>query len=353
MKKIDLLVDLSCVGTFGTKLYEEYLYKFLLTNYLNKKILVLTTSDIKIRLKKNVFIKKIPFKNLLIRNLIIQFYIPFLVYFYDIKYTYTPFDVSYLFKRKETKILGLRNPTPFIKKSRGYVSKLIFYYLVYAGCQNSDKFITPTFFSLNLFKKKYKINKNQIYKIYHGHEISFNEVRIQENNYIIFISNFYFQKNLHLAIPAFENYCIENKDYDLKFIIIGSVIDKSYYNYLLSMIDNDFRHRIIFKFSLNRDLLLSYLKNSRFLFLPTEAETFCHPFAEAQNLNKFILCLNNSFSKEVCQNNAIYSAKSIRELSKNIKLLINNPDHFQLKKNNLLLSLHEEFDKTFKVIFNE
>ena len=217
--------------------------------------------------------------------------------------------------------------------------------------KSCKKVICPSNFSMRLYRRYYKIPNNKFKIIYHGFE---NENFIKKNpytfKYIIFLSNFYFHKNFHLVIDSYLKF-ISNTNSNIKLLAIGSIINKNYFTNVIKKIPIKYSDMIIFKHDLDRESVINSLFFSEFLFLPTEAETFCHPFCEAQIYKKKILCLDNAFSKEICKKNAIYSPKKIDDLEKNISLTLSLDK--DILNNTILKHYQLEMRTTFDLFFKK
>ena len=347
----DLIYDLSMVSTHGPLLYDRFSKEYLSKNYLQKKILIFTRSkssfnNIK---NKNLTIKRIYFNNFILRNIELQIKILWIFITNKTNTYYSPFDISPIFNPVKNKIIALRNPTPFIKNSRSKISKLIFFFIVSVSVNKCKKIICPSNFAKRLYRRYYQIPNEKLFIIYHGFENeNFKKKNLYNFKYIIFLSNFYYHKNFHLVLDSYIKY-LDNSSSGIKLLAIGSIINKEYFKNLTLKIPKKYSNMILFKHDLNRESVINSLLYSEFLFLPTEAETFCHPFCEAQIYKKKILCLNNSFSKEICRNNAIYSAKNTKDLSKNISKAILSKK--RIVKGDYLRSYNFEMNSTFDLIF--
>jgi hypothetical protein len=83
--------------------------------------------------------------------------------------------------------------------------------------------------------------------------------------------------------------------------------------------------------------------------LPTQGETFCHPFVEALFNNIKIVCLDNAISKEICTNNAFFAKKNIISIKDNVIIALNHKTDFNLKLLHRYNS-DSEFNKTFALL---
>ena len=309
---IKYFIDLSSVNTFGTKKYDRQLFNYISKYKQTEKFLILCSqySSFYNYKNKNIIVIVNPFNNAFLRYLYgcIKLY---KYYFFDkIEYYYFPFDLSFFYVRK--KIVALRNPSPFIKRSRSYLSRYFLFFIIKFSITEKTNFLVPSNFAKRLFSINYKIKRNKFEIIYHSFENNIKLRHTKDKNLIIFFSNFYPQKNLDLAIKAFNLLSIEENYKNLRLEIFGSKINEKYFKYIKSI--SSFNKRINFNLNCKNDVLNDSLAKANILILPTQGETFCHPFVEAMFNNIKIVCLDNAISREICVNNTFFEKKILIQL---------------------------------------
>ena len=343
----EYFIDLSSVNTFGTKKYDRQLFNYITSYKKNEKFLILCSKHSSFYNFKNKNIKVInnPFNNAYLRYL--YGCIRLLKYYFSdvIKYYYFPFDVSFFYIKK--KVVALRNPSPFIKKSRSYFSRYLLFFIIKSSITDKTIFLAPSNFAIRLFSFNYKIIRSKFNLIYHSYERDVDLKKTKDENLIIFISNFYPQKNLDLTIKAFNLLTSENKYRNLKLEIFGSIINNKYYEFLKEIsISNK---KINFNLNCKNDFLKKSISQANVMVLPTEGETFCHPFVEAMFNGVKTVCLDNAISREICVYNTFFAKKNINSIKDSIVLALNQKTDLNLK----LLQRYDfahEFKKTFDLI---
>lgn len=340
-------IDLSSVNTFGTKKYDKQLFNYINNSKTNESFLILCSKHSLFYNYKSKNIKVVfnPFNNAFLRYLFGCLLIYKYYFFGMIKYYYFPFDISFFYVKK--KLIALRNPSPFIKKSRSGLSRYLLFYLIKFSITNKTDFLVPSNFAKRLFSYNYKIKRNKLNVIYHSHENNYEPIRFKNKDSIIFFSNFYPQKNLDLVIKAFDLLTFDKNYQNLTLEIFGSVISDKYYKYLKKISSKN--SRIKFNLDCKNDVLNYSISKANILILPTHGETFCHPFVEAMFNNVKIVCLNNAISREICINNTFFAKKNIISIKDSVIIALKHKTDFNLK----LLQRYNsdsEFSKTFALL---
>lgn len=152
------------------------------------------------------------------------------------------------------------------------------------------KLIYPGIPNLNLFRDEK-----------HSEIIIDQKINQLETPYILAISGIEPRKNWHNLLLAFKELQSKN-DYNKKLVLVGTVVDQRYYNYLLRLIKNHNINNIEWCIEPIDSVKYEFIKNCEFMVYPSFYEGFGFPILEAQQYAKNILTSKNSSLLEVNSN---------------------------------------------------
>lgn len=143
--------------------------------------------------------------------------------------------------------------------------------------------------------------------------------------YILIVGNLIKTKGIDLAIKSFAN--IQNKYPNLKLMIIGDGIEKENLQKLCK--EKNIEDYVIFKGRLENTKVMEYMKNCLFFVLPSYKEGFGVVYIEAMAHRKAVIGCKGEGISDVIDNlkdGILVTPKNIKELEKNMELLITNND---------------------------
>ena len=317
-----MLTAIDMVGTnlsSGTKTYNLNFFKYLSQKKLNNYVYVFTCNDFlkEIKMNKNENIKFISKSNILkitfFRILWMQFILPFELKFLRVEQLYSPMNFTPLILKlfKIRLILGLHSNLPWIffskmpgSKIRNYITKLMM--------QFSIKFCDHLIVNSNTAKKEIveilSLNSDKVSSIYLGVDEKFlknqekekNQIKgFNYENYILSVLSCVRYHNIINLLKGFKKLSIGN-DFDLKFVLVMHVLDKSYYKEVSKYIKNNFdKDKIIIFSNLDNTYLVDLYKNASFYIFSSYCEVFGLTSLEAMSQNCPVLLSNNSALPEI------------------------------------------------------
>lgn len=317
-----MLTAIDMVGTnlsSGTKTYNLNFFKYLSQKKLNNYVYVFTCNDFlkEIKMNKNENIKFISKSNILkitfFRILWMQFILPFELKFLRVEQLYSPMNFTPLILKlfKIRLILGLHSNLPWIffskmpgSKIRNYITKLMM--------QFSIKFCDHLIVTSNTAKKEIveilSLNSDKVSSIYLGVDEKFlknqekekNQIKgFNYENYILSVLSCVRYHNIINLLKGFKKLSIGN-DFDLKFVLVMHVLDKSYYKEVSKYIKNNFdKDKIIIFSNLDNTYLVDLYKNASFYIFSSYCEVFGLTSLEAMSQNCPVLLSNNSALPEI------------------------------------------------------
>ena len=268
-------------------------------------------------MNKNENIKFISKSNILkitfFRILWMQFILPFELKFLRVEQLYSPMNFTPLILKlfKIRLILGLHSNLPWIffskmpgSKIRNYITKLMM--------QFSIKFCDHLIVTSNTAKKEIveilSLNSDKVSSIYLGVDEKFlknqekekNQIKgFNYENYILSVLSCVRYHNIINLLKGFKKLSIGN-DFDLKFVLVMHVLDKSYYKEVSKYIKNNFdKDKIIIFSNLDNTYLVDLYKNASFYIFSSYCEVFGLTSLEAMSQNCPVLLSNNSALPEI------------------------------------------------------
>lgn len=243
----------------------------------------------------------------------------------------------------------------------------------FSGLKNSHKIITVSEFTKKRVMDIYGIDSEKIraIPIRFAKRVNLNsnatkiqntlaKYQISSRNYLIFVSQYYPNKNHKRLIQAFSNFVKNNKIYGrLKLIIVGNMsgsngkIEKFTKQYGLE-------NNIVFTGRVDDEELSVLLKNALCFVYPSLYEGFGMPLVEAMSCEIPVACSNVSSLPEVAGNAAMYfDPYDISDIEKAILGIVQSPKlrknlikkgHAQSKKFENSRIMIDDYIKTFEEV---
>jgi len=258
---------------------------------------------------------------------------------------FTYFSYPVLYKKKF--IVTVHDTTPLLfKTGKASTKNPLFYeikfqafkFVISQQVSNSQFIITPTKTVkrqlMDIYGKKYDSKIKPIYegvdyeliKVAKRHpELgSGSEFRFRnkfgmtlENNFFIYIGNFYPHKNVENLLKAFAKVRT-----DAKLVLIGP--DDYFAKRLYRYIDITIRDRVIFYHHPTKEELVFFYKNALALVHPSLSEGFGLPIVEAAYFNLPISASNIEVFREILGKNFIsFDPLSVDDITNKINLVLN------------------------------
>jgi len=293
-----------------------------------------------------------------------QCLLPFLILFKKIDILFCPGNISPIlsFRKKAQWIgtvgpfeKGFIKPFPFFQKFILFFSK----YLMIFSSHTSDLVFFESNYTKNLFTEKYRLKKDKAVVLHIGKD-NFYQPKKKDagEKYILSVSHLYPYKNFHTLINAFFEISIQDPNIDL--LIAGSVVDKSYFEDLMSLIKElNIENRVFFLGRVEKDQLNYLYSNCLFFVFHSPFENFAYTLIEAMSCGAAIVSTNTTAMPETCSDAAIYfNPYSVKELVKCMKFFIDNPENIGIYSDKSLNQAkiypnYEEINKETGKFLNE
>ncbi len=323
-------VAIDFVGTnlgSGTKTYNINFCKELENTSTNNEFLIFVTESyfreiklfkknpkIKYKIKSNILSKILP------RLIWMQFIFPFELKIAGIKKLYSPMNLSPLilkfFKIKIVLALHSNLPWVYFNLMPGNIFRNFFTKkLMELSIRNCETLIVDSYFAKNEISEILKINKDKIEVIHLG----INDKYLSPNEKNNFIKNFdYSQKyilsvlscvryhNIIKLLKAFKIF-INEKNIEIKFVLVLQVLDKEYFIEIENYIKNNFKNNEIILFNnIQSEYLLSLYRKAQLYLFSSYCEVFGLTSLEAMSQGCPVLISKNSALPEINSDACIY-----------------------------------------------
>lgn len=178
---------------------------------------------------------------------------------------------------------------------------------------------------------------------------SYKQARIKQarlivipGKYMLCVSGIEPRKNWINILKAFKHNQQKNNNFAYHLILAGRIVDRKYYNTLVSLIKSLNIKNVIFYFDLNEEEKCNLYKNCDFLLYPSFYEGFGFPIIEAFKYKKPVITSKISSMPEIAKNSGLYVnplnyleiANAIEILQKDRKFykqLVNSIDTDEIK----------------------
>ena len=158
--------------------------------------------------------------------------------------------------------------------------------------------------------------------------------------YFIFVSQYYKNKNHKRLIQAFSNFVKNNKDKNIKSVLVGYMI-KDIKNFAKHY-DND--NKIIFTDIIDNKVLQILLSHALYFIHPSLYEGFGMPITEAMNAGIPVACSNQASLPEVAGDVVLYFDHYDIKNTEQVISMIENSESL---RNKLIQIGHEQVKKFY------
>ena len=374
------MIAIDFVGTnlnSGTKTYNiNFCNELNAQNIENETIVFICKNYVKqidINFKKNDKIRYIIKPNFLsitfLRLLWMQIILPFELKFLGVKTLYSPMNFSPLLLKifKIKSVLALHSNLPWVYFDlmpgnflRNFLTKKFMEFSIHL----SEILIVPSNFAKDEITKVLNINKNKILAVYLGVD-----KRYLISNSKDFIEGFNYDKSYILSVLSCVKYhniinllkafkiTKDEINFDLKFVLVLSILDKKYYYEVNKFIKENFnKNEIKIFLNLEGKYLINLYKKSLLYLFTSYCEVFGLTTLEAMAQKTPVIVSNKSALPEINSNAAEYfDPDNIVEIKEKIKSIINDENNKRKLLNNAndhyrKYNWENNFNQTFSAI---
>ena len=334
-----MVLAIDMIGTnlgSGTKTYNLNFCENLSQTKIENKIYIFITREYfeSISHKNNDKIKYIIkpnfLKNIFLRIIWMQFFLPFELKYLKVQHLFSPMNMGPIFlkflKIKFTLALHSNLPWVYFSKMPGnYLRNFLTKLLMEISIRICDKLIVNSKFAKNEIIKLLNIDEKKIFPIYLGIDRKFLEKKkdnfdiknFKYKNYILSVLSCVKYHNIINLLKGFKLLQKEKK-IDLKFIFVLQILDKKYFNEIKKFVTSNFQEdEIIFLHNLDNNFLVNLYKNAKFYIFSSYCEVFGLTSLEAMSQRCPVLISNKSALIEINSDAAEYfdpdSEKEIKD----------------------------------------
>lgn len=272
----------------------------------------------------DVKIVKLPSINRLFWVMWIQFILPFRLMLLQYDILFSPGNISPIIKTTKVKAQWVATIGPFDKSvyiGLGFKDKLSLFlnkWLMLLSIKTSNMVIHESQYSLEFLTKKYSLKDDQQYLIECGkstnfyHDLNTSEIRNEaiinmNSNDLLCVSHFYPYKNMERMVLAFFQFLDINPGSQIKLIICGLPIFKTYYAEILSIVrGSKYSKNVVFAGGVNQtDLRFAY-SQCKLMIFPSLCESSGYTLIEAMSCGTAILATKLTAVPYTCQDAALY-----------------------------------------------
>ena len=316
-----MVVAIDMIGTnlgSGTKTYNLNFCESLNQTKIENKIYVFVTREYfeNISHNKNTKIKYIIksnfLKNVFLRILWMQFFLPFELKYLKVQHLFSPMNIGpivlKLFNIKFTLALHSNLPWIYFSKMPGnYLKNLLTKFLMEISVRICDRLIVNSEFAKNEIVKLLNIDEKKVFTIYLGIDQKFldekeNELYLKNfeyKDYVISVLSCVRYHNIINLLKGFKLLQNENR-VDLKFIFVLQILDKKYFDEINKFITKNFqKNEIIFLHNLDNSFLVNLYKNAKFYIFSSYCEVFGLTSLEAMSQGCPVIISNKSALTEI------------------------------------------------------
>lgn len=329
------ILNFSAARTSGTRNYCNGFIGALIEEPPKENLIIYLPRDLYKKFKQKdgktiIFRTSIFFSNSILRTIWEQIFLPAIICHFKVKALFSSFDIAPLFATCPV-VLAVRNPSP-LHMGRGWHSSSILRRLR-AILQRAAAFLSAKKAALVMYPSCYasdslgsimNVEKIKRRVVYHGLNQEFwlstvsdheklkhlSRYGLESDKYFLFVSMLYPYKRPDLAIKAFAMNIERFKSMGMKLVIAGGIADSTYYKTIKRLLDELCLHDfVILAGFVPMDSMPVLYANCRAFLLPTIIETFGQPFVEAMAVGTCVIAADLSFSREICEDGALYFEK--------------------------------------------
>lgn len=238
-----------------------------------------------------------------------------------------------------------------VNHNSSFIKKLYYEFIMKRACKKSLRIFTVSDFSKNRICEWAGVDRSKVLVVGNGvseefqHESS--ETHLNEEEYIIVVSNRKKHKNESRILSAFNN---SNLPSTVKLIFTGSPND----DLLKEIKELGLQNRVIFKGRVENEELASLYRNAVFLLFPSLYEGFGLPVIEAMSCGTAVITSNSTSLPEVAGDAAVLvDPENTEEITNAINsLYFNEVERKNLIEKGLIQAKKFTWERTSNLISN-
>ena len=316
-----MITAIDMIGTnlgSGTKTYNLNFCENLSKSKIENKIYIFITKDYLNNISKNenlnieYIVKSNFLKNIFLRILWMQFFLPLELKFLKVQQLFSPMNMGpislKLLNIKFTLALHSNLPWVFFSKMPGnFLRNFLTKILMEISIRVCDRLIVDSEFAKNEIIKLININEKKVFSIYLGIDKKF----LSEKKNDFFLENFEYKNYIisvlscvryHNIINLLKGFKLlkEENNISLRFIFALQILDKKYFEEIKKFVKDNFKKdEIIFLHNLNNNFLINLYKNAKFYIFSSYCEVFGLTSLEAMSQGCPVIISNRSALTEI------------------------------------------------------
>tara|TARA_A100001011_G_C14311001_1_gene845599 strand:+ start:1519 stop:2646 length:1128 start_codon:yes stop_codon:yes gene_type:complete len=316
-----MITAIDMIGTnlgSGTKTYNLNFCENLSKSKIENKIYIFITKDYLNNISKNenlnieYIVKSNFLKNIFLRILWMQFFLPLELKFLKVQQLFSPMNMGpislKLLNIKFTLALHSNLPWVFFSKMPGnFLRNFLTKILMEISIRVCDRLIVDSEFAKNEIIKLINIDEKKVFSIYLGIDKKF----LSEKKNDFFLENFEYKNYIisvlscvryHNIINLLKGFKLlkEENNISLRFIFALQILDKKYFEEIKKFVKDNFKKdEIIFLHNLNNNFLINLYKNAKFYIFSSYCEVFGLTSLEAMSQGCPVIISNRSALTEI------------------------------------------------------
>lgn len=282
---------------------------------------------------KLIKLKSVFFRRFILRSIMEQFYISYLVLKHKIDIVHS-LHYSFPIFLKAKRVVTIHDMALFKFPDKHLFIKVYYFrFFIYLASKLADKVITVSKSTLNDFSSKFNVDKGKVVSIYHGANMNSDNLDQVKNNfvkrryalpekYFLFLGTIEPRKNIRTLLLAFHKFLEENDEYYL--VIAGKKM--KYFNDTFQLIEKlQIENRVILTGYIDEDEKPYLISGAKIFIYPSLYEGFGISVLEALACGIPTITSNTSSLAEVAGDAAVLiDPLNADELYFNIKRLLND-----------------------------